>query len=73
MRHLHLNGKLEIDFFKDSSFAELRMTIDAEMKRPKASGESSKQKQVGPISVEEKEPTSSCRHYLILQWAVFCT
>ena len=44
MRHLRLNGKPEIDFFKDSTFTELtcRMTIDAEMKRLKASGESSK-------------------------------
>ena len=55
MHHLRLNGKLEIDFFKDSSFAELRMTINAEMKRLKASGESSKQKQAEPISVEEEE------------------
>ena len=55
MCHLCLNGKPEIDYFKYSSFAELKMTIDAEMKRLKVSGESSKRKQAEPISVEEEE------------------
>ena len=55
MFHLPLNGKPEIDLFKDSSFVELRMTIDVEMKRLKAFRESSKWKQAVPISVEEEE------------------
>ena len=55
MRHVHFNDKPKIDLFKDSSFAELRMTIDAEMRRLKAFRESFKQKQAVPISVEEEE------------------
>ena len=54
-RHLRFNGKPSVDFFKDSSFAELRMTLDAEMKRLQRSGLGSKKKKAEPITPEEEE------------------
>ena len=44
-----------MNFFKDSSFAELRMTLDAEMKRLQRSGLGSKKKKAEPITPEEEE------------------
>jgi hypothetical protein len=47
--------KTEVNFFKDASFAEFRLSLDAEMKRLKSNGLGSKRKQAQPLSLEEEE------------------
>ena len=39
MRHLRLNCKPELDFYKDAAFADFRQMLGAEMKRLKSAGE----------------------------------
>ena len=55
MRFIRLNGKPEVDFFRDQDFAEFRGVLDAEMKRLKASGIGSQKRQAEPLSLEEEE------------------
>ena len=45
MRYLRQKGRLELNFFKDTSFAEFRLSLDAEMKRLQSNGLGSKRKQ----------------------------
>ena len=44
-----------MDLFKESSFAEFRMTLDAEMKHLQRSGLGSKKKKAESITPEEEE------------------
>ena len=55
MRHLRNNGQPNLDFFKDSMFANFRMILDAEMKRLQGKGLGSKRKQAEPLSDEDEE------------------
>ena len=55
MRYLRQNGRPEIDFFKDASFADFRASLDAEMKRLQSNGIGSKRKQAEPLTLEEEE------------------
>ena len=56
MRHLRQNcGMPDIDFFKDPEFANLKSSLDAEMKKIQASGKGSIKKQAEPLSLEEEE------------------
>ena len=55
-RHLRQNcGMPDIDFFKDPEFADLKSSLDAEMKKIQASGKGSIKKQAEPLSLEEEE------------------
>ena len=54
-RHLRFHGKPEIGFFKDTPFAEFRMSLDAEMKCLQRCGLGSKRKKAESISCEEEE------------------
>ena len=51
---MRFNGKPELDFYKDVTFAGFRQTLDAEIKQLKSAGETRK-RQAEPISVEEEE------------------
>ena len=55
MRFLRVNGKPNIDFFKDVEFADFRTSLDAEMKRLQAKGKGSGKKQAEPLTTEEEE------------------
>ena len=55
MRFVRLNGKPEVDFFRDQAFAELRTVLDAEMKRLKAAGIGSRAHKAEPLTPEEEE------------------
>ena len=55
MRYLRQNGRPEVDFFKDASFADFRLSLDAEMKRLQSNGLGSKRKQAEPLTLEEEE------------------
>ena len=55
MRFVRLNGKLQVDFFHDKDFAELRGVLDAEMKRLKSAGIGSQKRQAEPLTPEEEE------------------
>ena len=56
MRHLRQEcNKSEIDFFKDSAFANFRSSLNAEMKRLQAAVVGSTRKQAEPITIEEEE------------------
>jgi hypothetical protein len=48
-------GGVHIDFFRDIEFADVRSTLDAEMKRIQASGIGSRPKQAEIIPEEEEE------------------
>jgi hypothetical protein len=54
MRHLRWHG-IHVDFFRDPEFADMRSTLDSEMKRIQASGIGSRPKQAEIISEEEEE------------------
>ena len=54
-RHLRMNGKPAIDFFNDSTFADFKMNLDAEMKRLQKKGLGSTKRQAEPLSIEEEE------------------
>lgn len=54
MRYLHQNGQPDVDFFKDKGFAQLRQTLDAEMKRLKKAGAGSCRRQAKPLTAEEE-------------------
>ena len=45
----------DIDFFKDPEFADLKSSLDAEMKKIQSSGKGSIKKQAEPLSLEEEE------------------
>ncbi len=55
MRYVRQNGRPEVDFFKDPSFADFRLSLDAEMKRLQSNGLGSKRKQAEPLTLEEEE------------------
>ena len=55
MRYLRQNGRPEVDFFKDTSFANFRLSLDAEIKRLQSNGLGSKRKQAEPLTLEEEE------------------
>ena len=55
MRYLRWNGRPNIDFFQNPSFAEFRRCLDAEMKRLKASDENCRKKSAEVITKEEEE------------------
>ena len=50
-----MNGKPELDVFKDTEFADFRGSLDAEMKRLQSSGIGSKRKQAEVLTQEEDE------------------
>ena len=54
MRDLRWHG-IHVDFFKDPEFADIRSTLDSEMKRIQASGIGSRPKQAEIILEEEEE------------------
>ena len=55
MQHLRLNGRPELDFFKDPTFSEFRATLDSEMKRIQSAGIGSKRRQAEPLTEKEEE------------------
>ena len=55
MRYLRQNGRPELDFLKQYAFADLKTTLDAEMKRLKRAGVGNSKKQAEPLSEEEEE------------------
>ena len=55
MRHLRLNGRPELDFFKDPTFSEFRATLDSEMKLIQSAGIGSKRRQAEPLTEKEEE------------------
>ena len=55
MRYLRECGQHDLDFFKDSIFAEFRGTLDAEMKRIQLLGIGTKRRQAEPLTCEEEE------------------
>ena len=55
LRYLRENGRGEIDFFKDISFADFRATLDGDMKRLQSLGIGTKQRQAEPLTEEEEE------------------
>ena len=55
MRFVRLNGKSEIDFFKDQAFTDFRAVLDAEMKRLKLAGIGSRARKAEPLTLEEEE------------------
>ena len=55
LRHLRQNGHPTLDIFKDSSFAEFRSTLDAEMKRLQHKGLGSMRRQAEPLTEKEEE------------------
>ena len=50
-----MNGTSNIDIYKDSEFADLRVCLDAEMKRLQRAGHGSKTRKAEPFTVEEEE------------------
>ena len=54
MRRLRWHG-IHVDFFKDTEFADIRSTLDSEMRCIQASGVGSRPKQAEIISEEEEE------------------
>ena len=56
MRYIrHVCGRPEVDFYKDSVFADFRSSLDAEMKRLQSSGLGTFKKQAEPLTLEEEE------------------
>lgn len=55
MRFVRLNGKSEVDFFKDQAFADFRAVFDAEMKCLKSAGIGSRARKAEPLTLEEEE------------------
>ena len=55
MRYLRVEGKPDIDFFKDNLFSHFRDVIDSEMKRLQGEGVGSKHRQAEPLTQEEEE------------------
>lgn len=55
MRHVRIILSAKIDFFKDSEFAEFRVSLDAEMKRLQSKGLGSVHRQAEPFTPEEEE------------------
>ena len=55
MRYIRLNGKPEIDLFKDKTFAEFRSVLDAEMKCLKSAGIGSRARKAEPITPQEED------------------
>ena len=55
MRFLRQNGKPQVDFFKDDTFADYRSSLDGEMKRLQAKGIGSRGKQAEPLTADEEE------------------
>lgn len=55
MRFMRQNGKPEVDFFKESAYADFRATLDAEMKRLKQAGTGSRKRQAEPLTLQEEE------------------
>ena len=56
MHHLRQDcGKPDIDFFKDTAFADFRSSLDAEMKRLQAAGVGAVRKQAESLTIEEEE------------------
>ena len=72
------------DLFSDRQFADIRRTIDSEMKRLRSEGIGTTVKRVEPITEQEEDclwekqklgedPTSSTRHDGLYVWIVLCT
>ena len=55
MRFIRQNGKPEIDFFKEATYAEFRATLDAELKRLKQAGNGSRKRKAEPLTQEEEK------------------
>ena len=55
MRYLRVNGKPEIDIFKEPGFSKFRIVLDSEMKRLQAAGVGTVQQKAEPITFEEEE------------------
>ena len=55
MRHLRESGDASIDFFKNNIFANLRHTLDGEMKRLKTKGLGTCKKQAECINIDDEE------------------
>ena len=55
MRYLRTNGMPGIDIFKDPSFSQFRMVLDAEMKRLQSAGIGVVHQKAEPITFEEEE------------------
>ena len=55
MRFLRQNGKPQLDFFKDDTFADFRSSLDGEMKRLQSKGVGSRSRQAEPLTVDEEE------------------
>ena len=55
MRHLRESGDASIDFFKNDIFANLRRTLDGEMKRLKTKGLGTCKKQAECIDIDDEE------------------
>ena len=54
MRFVRLNGKSEVDFFKDQAFSDFRAVLDAEMKRLKSAGIGCRARKAEPLTLEEE-------------------
>lgn len=55
MRHVRNSLNANIDFLKDSEFAEFRASLDSEMKRLQSKGLGSTHRQAEPFTIEEEE------------------
>ena len=52
---LRQNGKPQVDFFKDDTFAYFRSSLDGEMKYFQSKGIGSTSRQAEPLTVDEEE------------------
>ena len=55
IRFVRLNGKPEVDFFRDQAFADFRTVLDAEMKLLKSAGIGARAHKAEPLTPEEEE------------------
>ena len=55
MRVIWQNWKPEIDFSKETAYAEFRATLDAELKCLKQAGNGSRKRKAEPLTQEEEE------------------
>ena len=55
MRHLRQNGMPDVDFFKEKAYADLRTTLDAEIKRLKLLGIGATKRQADVLTEDEEE------------------
>ena len=63
MCHLRESGDASIDFFKNDVFANLRRTLDGEMKRLKTKGLGTCKKQEECIDIDDEEVLWSLKHF----------